>query len=75
MAKKEKDNKNNELIAKGVYLLDDWLCDNLDCMKNDGTTGFHKQELVEALMHLDTCLLYTSPSPRDATLSRMPSSA
>ena len=25
--------------------------------------------------HCDTCLLYTSPSPRDATLSRMPSSA
>ena len=24
---------------------------------------------------LETCLLYTSPSPRDATLSRMPSSA
>ena len=24
---------------------------------------------------LPTCLLYTSPSPRDATLSRMPSSA
>ena len=24
---------------------------------------------------LKTCLLYTSPSPRDATLSRMPSSA
>ena len=24
---------------------------------------------------LTTCLLYTSPSPRDATLSRMPSSA
>ena len=24
---------------------------------------------------LDPCLLYTSPSPRDATLSRMPSSA
>ena len=24
---------------------------------------------------LDRCLLYTSPSPRDATLSRMPSSA
>ena len=29
-------------------------------------------------IHLDglgSCLLYTSPSPRDATLSRMPSSA
>ena len=25
--------------------------------------------------HLMFCLLYTSPSPRDATLSRMPSSA
>ena len=25
--------------------------------------------------HQYTCLLYTSPSPRDATLSRMPSSA
>ena len=24
---------------------------------------------------VNTCLLYTSPSPRDATLSRMPSSA
>ena len=27
------------------------------------------------LFHRITCLLYTSPSPRDATLSRMPSSA
>ena len=25
--------------------------------------------------NVDNCLLYTSPSPRDATLSRMPSSA
>ena len=25
--------------------------------------------------HIHLCLLYTSPSPRDATLSRMPSSA
>ena len=24
---------------------------------------------------MESCLLYTSPSPRDATLSRMPSSA
>ena len=27
------------------------------------------------LMIVNPCLLYTSPSPRDATLSRMPSSA
>ena len=25
--------------------------------------------------YIDTCLLYTSPSPRDGLLSRMPSSA
>ena len=29
----------------------------------------------ELLDNYQTCLLYTSPSPRDATLSRMPSSA
>ena len=27
------------------------------------------------IVNSDSCLLYTSPSPRDATLSRMPSSA
>ena len=29
----------------------------------------------QVVMHIGDCLLYTSPSPRDATLSRMPSSA
>ena len=35
------------------------------------------QELYNMLQQKldETCLLYTSPSPRDATLSRMPSSA
>ena len=32
-------------------------------------------ELSEEEQEEETCLLYTSPSPRDATLSRMPSSA
>ena len=32
-------------------------------------------EGVEEVSQYETCLLYTSPSPRDATLSRMPSSA
>ena len=31
--------------------------------------------ILENEAKLNTCLLYTSPSPRDATLSRMPSSA
>ena len=30
---------------------------------------------AEAAAEYHSCLLYTSPSPRDATLSRMPSSA
>ena len=33
----------------------------------------HGNEITDILLQL--CLLYTSPSPRDATLSRMPSSA
>ena len=31
--------------------------------------------LEEAIRELNTCLLYTSPSPRDSDSSRMPSSA
>ena len=34
-----------------------------------------KADKVDDGRYLITCLLYTSPSPRDATLSRMPSSA
>ena len=34
-----------------------------------------QQRLIFAGKQLEDCLLYTSPSPRDATLSRMPSSA
>ena len=32
-------------------------------------------DLYNLMSHPTPCLLYTSPSPRDATLSRMPSSA
>ena len=44
---------------------------------NGARLGFIKETLCEHF-HRDPssdCLLYTSPSPRDATLSRMPSSA
>ena len=49
---------------------------NLDVGGNltvTGTTTFNGGTLT--LGDANTCLLYTSPSPRDATLSRMPSSA
>ena len=34
-----------------------------------------KEWLTAGITNFRSCLLYTSPSPRDATLSRMPSSA
>ena len=46
--------------------------------KISGTWGNHEGSLLLWLLVLTLfifCLLYTSPSPRDATLSRMPSSA
>ena len=45
---------------------------NADFLKN--LPGAERLEIVQMDL-LQACLLYTSPSPRDATLSRMPSSA
>ena len=36
---------------------------------------FDNNVLIQSYAHLKDCLLYTSPSPRDGLLSRMPSSA
>ena len=42
-----------------------------------GTTDTSRVEMARQLVQagIDSCLLYTSPSPRDRTRSRMPSSA
>ena len=40
-----------------------------------GTTYFFKHNKNEYVLRHYRCLLYTSPSPRDRTRSRMPSSA
>ena len=37
--------------------------------------GHGEPDIVAEFEAANNCLLYTSPSPRDATLSRMPSSA
>ena len=39
------------------------------------STGQHKEMLEQVNTMFGICLLYTSPSPRDGLLSRMPSSA
>ena len=43
-------------------------------LTKDRNYGFLKLKDKRALL-VDTCLLYTSPSPRDKRQSRMPSSA
>ena len=35
----------------------------------------YKEQIIKSLQWIGICLLYTSPSPRDGLLSRMPSSA
>ena len=44
----------------------------LECYRKE---LFGLEGAIEVKEAINTCLLYTSPSPRDATLSRMPSSA
>ena len=41
----------------------------------EGTDGSPRGDVGPVARILDPCLLYTSPSPRDGLLSRMPSSA
>ena len=42
---------------------------------NNATINLNVNDNLTLSMNASGCLLYTSPSPRDATLSRMPSSA
>ena len=46
-----------------------------DCETDSAQTDWATMLEVGAILLDSNCLLYTSPSPRDATLSRMPSSA
>ena len=47
------------------------LCGTVLCFAMNPSTG----NMVQIRALLDSCLLYTSPSPRDLSTSRMPSSA
>ena len=55
------------LITSGEQIFDE--------EENLTVAAFLLSNVQDVLEHFDSCLLYTSPSPRDATLSRMPSSA
>ena len=61
---------SKEVIAKSDYPADDNTAfDGFAVNSKETKNTFQKFKILK------TCLLYTSPSPRDATLSRMPSSA
>ena len=65
-----------EFGKKGKYKLRVLQSPNFEIWYEKGVSVDSMMERVEkAWLHLDTCLLYTSPSPRDQRGSRMPSSA
>ena len=41
----------------------------------DGASSIYGSDAISGVVNIITCLLYTSPSPRDLSTSRMPSSA
>ena len=65
------------LLERGAYSLDDPLEKHLPEFANMQMLTADAKSLTDTVAATTsmTCLLYTSPSPRDATLSRMPSSA
>ena len=66
---------NFEVLTKGEdYLVNELQSSNLVMKRPDCRLVLAFCYPAHKVMHKG-CLLYTSPSPRDATLSRMPSSA
>ena len=63
--------KIESLISK-INLADEILIKEIQGSKNRISFS---GKFSSNISNTNTCLLYTSPSPRDATLSRMPSSA
>ena len=59
----------NQVFGAGAYF------DELLMSGSGGVAGANEFDGLEIWPGIEACLLYTSPSPRDATLSRMPSSA
>ena len=65
----------NSKVNKGKYFEDKTGSKNIRKVNVYRWDPSTKQNPRVDTFEVDICLLYTSPSPRDATLSRMPSSA
>ena len=57
----------DDIIQAAIDELDDGIADMLEITPVDNK--------IAKMIVVQTCLLYTSPSPRDLSTSRMPSSA
>ena len=58
-----------------AQVIPDSAADDAGLQEGDVVVAVNEREIVDASSLRNTCLLYTSPSPRDRTRSRMPSSA
>ena len=63
----ENRNGKKAMFIEGIFLQGD--------IQNRNGRMYPMDTLRREVTRYNDCLLYTSPSPRDATLSRMPSSA
>ena len=70
-----KDPMTRVLESKYIYAVKEFAEEFfvLTCGEHEGLRGVNR--IIERSLRSTTCLLYTSPSPRDGLLSRMPSSA
>ena len=65
----------DSLFSLGVIQAKMHLIEPPNNLKSDFSMGRKLFDKLLIFADVNNCLLYTSPSPRDATLSRMPSSA
>ena len=66
---------SNETDSKGQTNINNTISKSALNEQKEGISKFIADTFGFDMGSKSTCLLYTSPSPRDATLSRMPSSA
>ena len=66
---------NNAYTDGGAFGRADGIYISIEAQKSAGSLHAHAQVHIECKHQHTPCLLYTSPSPRDGLLSRMPSSA
>ena len=75
MVKKKTKKANLSLIRKQIDEVDNSILKLLSKRANLVVEAGESKENIGDTSYYKPCLLYTSPSPRDRTRSRMPSSA